>query len=539
MRRFIFATVVTVATATAGFVLASPAAAVGPGGWSRVGIGATSSTPSLNGTSVTALNTQNPGVLYVGGNFTSAGGHSAAKRIARWNGTSWSAVGNPALSNGAVFAIAYKAGRVYVGGTFLNAGGHDDMDFLAEWDGSTWSSPCTSTAPGPAFGGSVDALQIIGNTLYVGGSFQNGAAIPEADYLVACDLTTRVASATVVHDGDVNGGVYALAADSSGTLYAGGQFINVAGIAEADHVAAYDGTWQAMGTGPGGSAVDDYVRSLTASGDNVYVGTDALDVAGIQSADHVARWDGAAWHAVGTNSAHTNGWFPTSAFIYALATYGSIVVAAGSFQNADGIATADEIAYFDGAHWRPIGSNGAGNGPFGSQPTSLGISGGKVYAGGNFTTAGGDSLSRYLSAYALRQPDAAVGATATGHFVGNNVYSAAGTGEVRHVTITRGTRKTSYVKIQNDGLVAASFTLKGTGGARGFAVHYFHGSTNVTTAVRAGTYSTGSIAARSSIVLRLVVRPSRSSAATATFTTTAHSQAGTPSDAVRVAVRAR
>ncbi len=89
--------------------------------------------------------------------------------------------------------------------------------------------------------------------------------------------------------------------DANGTLYAGGQFINMAGIPAADHVAAFNGTWHAMGSGPstGGGAVDDYVRSLASSGNDVYIGTDSLNVAGIAQADHVAKWNGSAWSALG------------------------------------------------------------------------------------------------------------------------------------------------------------------------------------------------------------------------------------------------
>jgi hypothetical protein len=295
-----------------------------------------------------------------------------------------------------------------------------------------------------------------------------------------------------------------------------------------------------MGTGPSGPAVDGYVRSLTGSGTNVYVGTDSVNVAGIDNADHVALWNAAtlAWSAVGANTAGTNGWFPTSSTIDALAHYGSIIVAAGSFQDANGIAVADQIAYFDGTHWRPIGSNGAGNGPLGAHPTALGITGGKVYVGGNFTTAGGDSLARFLSAYALRLPDALIGASSTGSFVGNNVYRPTGAGEVRSVTVARGHSVTSFVKIQNDGLVSASFTMKGTGGATGIAAHYYRGTTNITADVQAGTYSTPSIAARASVLLRLVVTVANSSGSAATITTTARSQTGTPPDAARVVVRA-
>ena len=534
MRRSVLVLAVVI---SATFVLAPNAEAVGPGGWSHVGVGATSSTPSLDG-HVYALNSQNPGVLYAGGDFTTAGGNPKAKRIARWNGSTWSALGNTPLTNGAVFAIAYHAGKVYVGGTFQNAGGQPNADFLAVWDGSSWAPFCNSTLPGSAFDGTVDALQIIGNTLYVGGSYQNGAGIDAADYLLACDLTTGDSSATVDHDGDFTGGVYALTADSNGTLYAGGTFINLDQIDAADHVAAYDGTWHAMGTGPDNRAVSDFVRSLTAKGTDVYVGTDSLDVAGIAQADHVARWDGTSWHAVGANTAGNDGWFPATTFIDALTTYGSLVVASGSFQNANGIATADEIAYFDGTTWRPIGSDGAGNGPLG-QGSGLQVVNGLLYASGNFTSAGGDPLARSVAAYALRQPDSMIGGTRTGHFVGNGVYSATGVGEVRALTIKRGKSDICYLKVQNDGLVAATFAIKATGAAHGINARFYEGTANVTAGVVAGTYSTVTIAPRSFAFLRVKVSVAHSSANTATFVATARSSSGTPADAVRIQVKAR
>jgi hypothetical protein len=535
MRRSVTTTLVAALGATLAISPLLSASAVGPGGWDHVGIGSGGNS-SLNG-AVYALNTQNPGVLYAGGTFTSAGGNSKAKRVARWNGSSWSALGTTPISNGSVFALAYHAGRLYAGGTFVNAGGNPNADFLAVWDGSTWAPFCTPQGPDPAFTATVSALQIVGNTLYVGGSFADGAGIPTADYLVACDLTTGTARSTMLHDGDINGAVYALTADSNGTLYAGGQFINLADIPDADHIASYDGTsWQSMG---GGVAIDSYVRSLTAAGTNVYVGTDSVNVAGIPTADHVARWDGSAWSAVGSNSAGTDGWFPLSSTIDALATYGSTVVAAGSFQNANGVSTADQIAYFDGSRWRPIGSDGAGNGPLPGHPVALGITGGKVYAGGNFTSAGGDHYASYLAAYALRQPDAAIGATAHGHFVGNNVYSSTGAGEVHKVTLNAGERATSYVRIQNDGLVPASFTIRGTGGGNGIHLRYFNGAKNVTSAVRGGTYATGTIAARSSVSLRVEIESSKTHTGTTTFLTVVHSQSATTPDAVRLTVKVK
>ena len=539
MRRSL-TTVVTCLALAVTVILAPMSDAVGAGGWSRVGVGSTATTPALNGT-VTALNTDNPGVLYVGGNFTSAGGIAKAKRIAAWNGSAWSAIGPTPLTNGQVFAIAYHAGKIYVGGTFQNAGGNADADFLASWDGTSWASPCTSTTAGPAITGNVNALQIMGNSLYVGGSFADGAGIQSADYLVGCDLTTGAAFSTVGSDGSMSGSIYALAADSNGTLYAGGGFINLETIPEADHVAAYDGTWHSMGTGsggPGSPAIDSFVRSLTAVGTNVYVGTDSVDVAGIPQADHVARWTGTSWSAVGTNSAGTDGWFTTGTTIDALETYGSLVVAAGSFQNANGVATADNIAYFDGAQWHPLGSNGAGNGPLNAHPTAVGITGGQVYVGGNFTTAGGDTLASYVAAHALRLPDAWIGATNTGSFTGNNVYSSTGVGETRRVTIKRGSSGHAYIRVQNEGLLPAAFKLKGTGSGTGFVVHYYRGATNITSAVRAGTYVLPTTDPGGTSTIRIVVSVGKSGASGATFTTAARSQTGTPHDAVRFVVKA-
>ena len=71
--------------------------------------------------------------LYAGGDFTSAGGVSA-NRIARWNGTSWSALGG-GLS-GLVGALAVHddgaGAALYAGGAFLRATDSGDS-YLARW----------------------------------------------------------------------------------------------------------------------------------------------------------------------------------------------------------------------------------------------------------------------------------------------------------------------------------------------------------------------------------------------------------------------
>ena len=135
----------------------------------------------------------------------------------------------------------------------------------------------------------------------------------------------------------------------------------------------------------------------------MYIGTRANDVAGIAQADHVARWDGSDWHAVGAGSGGANGWFPTTASINALAGQGSNLFVTGTFLNANGDARADNVAWFDGTEWHPLGSDGAGNGPWSGNGLALALIDRQLYAAGNFTSAGGDAQAHSVASFGLSQ----------------------------------------------------------------------------------------------------------------------------------------
>jgi hypothetical protein len=380
--------------------LAGAAFGAGPGGWGHLGDAGTPGTDSLNGVA-DSLNDDATGLLYVGGGFTNAGGIAAADRIAAWNGSAWSAVGS-GIDNGLVRAIAYADGKVYAGGTFLNAGGDANADRLAVWDGASWAPFCGSA--GPTFTGNVDALQIVGSTLYVGGAFQNWGDNDDADYLVACNLGSGAASMTTVDP--FPGPVYALAADPDGVLYAGGHWNDLENNLAADNVAYRDGTgWHEMGAGGGscGCVINGFVRSLAADAAGVYVGTDVKNVDGIPEADNVVKWDGSDWSALGANGAGDDGWFPASTFIYGMTVNSSVVFATGSFQNANGDALADNVAYFREGAWHRLGSDGAGNGPWIGDGLALARMGGNLFAAGGFTSAGGDTQARSVASYAMSQ----------------------------------------------------------------------------------------------------------------------------------------
>jgi hypothetical protein len=386
--------------------VATWALAAGPGGWDHLGDHGTVGTKSLN-LVANALEVT-PSGLYVGGKFTDAGGLANADRIAKWNGSSWSAVSSSTeqIANGEVFAIAVAGGKIYAGGTFTNAG-NSGADNLAVWNGTTWEPFCIVASQKI---GNVKALQVIGSTLYVGGDFQDGAGIPTADYLIACDLaspsgTPRATTVNPAHP--FSGPVKALTATSDGTLYAGGRFGDLENIAAADNVAylPQGGTWHAMGTGGGtcGCAIDAYVRGLYAGGTNVFVGTEGANVAGIAQADYVAKWDGSNWSAIGSNTSGANGWFPAATNIHDFASVGGYLFATGTFQDANGDARADNIAFFDGTEWHPVGSNGGGNGPWVGEGSALAIVDRDLYAAGNFTSAGGDAQAQSAASFWLAQ----------------------------------------------------------------------------------------------------------------------------------------
>jgi hypothetical protein len=383
--------------------LAAWALAAGPGGWDHLGTGSAPGSKSLN-LAASALEVT-PGALYVGGKFTDAGGIANADRIAKWNGSAWGAVSSATeqISSGEVFDIAVSGGKVYAGGTFT--AGTSGANNLAVWNGTSWQPFCTP--PGKTIG-NVKALQVVGSTLYVGGDFQDGAGIATADYLLACNLATGDPSATTIDPAHpFSGPVKALTATSDGTLYAGGRFGDLENIPAADNVAylPQGGTWHPMGSGGGtcSCALDAYVRALTANGSDVFVGTEGENVAGIVQADHVAKWDGSAWSAVGSNTSGADGWFPPATNIYGLTSVGAYLFATGTFQNANGDARADNVAWFDGTTWHPVGSNGAGNGPWVGEGTALALVDRLLYATGNFTSAGGDTQAQSAASFRLSQ----------------------------------------------------------------------------------------------------------------------------------------
>jgi hypothetical protein len=380
--------------------------------WHALGAGIAGN--GLNGTccfDVNALALGPDGSLYVGGRFEKAGGVTV-NHIARWDGTTWQALGAgvsrpDSSSEVEVNAIAVDSqGAVYASGRFTMAG-EVPVNYIARWDGAAWHalggglrSESTALALGPD------------GSLYASRSFAiadmndlSASFVARWDGAAWHDLGTGPGKPPFVY-------VHHLAVDQAGMLYAGGSFLNSATSTPQD-IARWDGTsWQSLGSGleygvtamaigPGGTVyaatgdsriarwdgawtqlpgqLNGAASALATTADGtLYAAADfsSLTVRPLR----IARWDGAAWNQLSALTGEGLGG-PLNDML--AAPDGSIYVA-GDFWHA-GSVMASGVARWDGAAWHALGSNLHGW----VRSLALGPDG-ALYAGGDLQLAGED-----------------------------------------------------------------------------------------------------------------------------------------------------
>jgi hypothetical protein len=343
------------------------------------------------------------GDLIVGGTFRFASGLQV-NNIARFDGTSWSALGSGTEDTVLDLAVT-PAGELIAGGLFATAGGVPARG-VARWDGTSWSS--LGQLP---TGAGVYALTVLGNgQIVAGGIFPGNVAAWDGQ-----------AWSTL---GSVGGFVGALAVASDGALIAGGSFPG--------GVARWDGSsWTTIA---GGVNAGGYVTEIfSLPGGRLVVGGSFTSVGGV-AAKNVARWDGAAWNAYG------NG-LPGG--VFSLWADASGNVTAGTAGQFEGVFTS--MARWNGASWVPLGpplsalvhdlivpyanrgTLAVGEGLF-SQGTFLGSIG--LLEGNAWTSLGGVGPSGTIPAiYAIipypgAGPDAAPQAIVAGSFTGMSGIAA-------------------------------------------------------------------------------------------------------------------
>ncbi len=288
---------------------------------------------------VLALATANNGDLLAGGVFVTAGGVTA-NGIARWNGSSWSALGGGVAGNSGVFvddhyqgagirAIAVMPnGDVIVGGSFAAAGAVSASN-IARWNGTGWSSL------GSGVNGPVEALIVLPNGNIVAGGDFTTAGGATARHIARWNGTSWSEFGGGVNGDTRDGPVYSLAIRANGDVIAAGYFTMAAGVLlDTPRIAGWNGTsWYSFGSG----TINDEIDSVAVlpNGD-VVIGGDFGIVGGI-SMNRIARWDTATstWNmlADGVNPGEEAVWAMT-------VTSQGDLIAAGGFSRSVNLPTA-------------------------------------------------------------------------------------------------------------------------------------------------------------------------------------------------------
>lgn len=311
----------------------------GGSAWSRLSTGINGPVQAL-----TVLGSE----LIAGGSFTQAGG-TFTTNVARWDGTTWRTLG--AGLPGTVTRLAAWNGELWA----MSSGA-----FPYRWNGTTWEQV--------PFGvqSRMDALSrffVLSDGLYAVGTLNLSGATTAV-------LERWEAPSWVPVGPDVPGGL-ALAARYGGDLLALGEHRpETAG----NEFARLNGdAWETIE--PAGGAIQGESAVVSAMcrfrGDLVVGGL--FTTAGDVAASNIARWDGSAWHPLGSG---------TTGQILALATYQDDLIAGGVFGTAGG-TPASGLARWDGSSWQQFG--GGANGSV----HALAAHGDTLYVGGFFTALGG------------------------------------------------------------------------------------------------------------------------------------------------------
>ena len=362
--------------------------------WSALGDGSSFDVNALLSSGVLG----GPNVLIAGGNFTTSAGSS---RVAKWDGREWSIVG--VLNSGAVktFEVFHDGANdhLYVGGFF---GIGSTQAGVAKWTGTSWQAVGESFSYGSLSTPSVYELQSFndgsGDYLYAGGAFTK---IGDTEcWNIARWNGQQWMPMGLGFDGTIE--TFAIFDDGSGSgpqLLAGGYtdsfLTDVNTWTHAHGVARWNGlAWSSVGGGVSGSQFRPNVSQLlvlldVSASPKLLVCGDFFN-AGEKPADGLGLWDGISWAQFAPPLLQTNSTISSMCFYDDGLSDSPSLYAAGRFRYS-GSDRLNYIARWDGADWHAVGS-----GPFSySNIAILALnvadlgSGPELFAGGQFDSIDG------------------------------------------------------------------------------------------------------------------------------------------------------
>ncbi|MFO0874158.1 MAG: immunoglobulin domain-containing protein [Phycisphaerales bacterium] len=322
--------------------------------WSAVGPGLNNEVNAL------AVFDDGRGALLVAGGGFKVGDGAWPYTVARFDGTAWTPLG--AGQNGYTVALASfpenGLATLYAGGTFRAADGAP-VDCIAKWHGAADGGADTNAwspiaAPQQGFFTNDRVQTALALDLPSGPAIVIGGRFGKVDGISAPCVARWDADGWSALGDELVGGVYDLVEfdDRTGpALYAGGYFDPPSGGPDFG-VMRFDGSgWTPVGGSMEGSAP--LVRALCVfddgTGPALYAAGSFTAIGGV-TAKNIARWDGAAWHALGSGLSqegrvlhvHDDG-------------SGPALYVGGPFMKAGDLST-QGIARWNGTTWESVGS---------------------------------------------------------------------------------------------------------------------------------------------------------------------------------------
>lgn len=301
--------------------------------WQSIGGGVT--VQPFATSQVDAIAALNNGDIIVGGQFTHVGG-LPINNLARWNGTTWSAFGQPMLgaSNGTIEdMVVMPNGDLIVTGRFSTIGGIVALG-LAHWDGAQWLAMGQGPLP---LATPVDLDVMANGDLLCAGSFSSIGGIA-ANHFATWDGSNW--SATVSYPTSIGASARTATALPNGFILAAGEFPTGSTI-------LWDNTqWQAIGSE---SVANIHALTQLSNGDLLAGGAfESIEATNSsRGAGGLARWDSQAWQPepIGIDGPVTD----------VMARGDGEYVVVGDFDSfADTSAgiSAQGLSFFDGSNWQ-------------------------------------------------------------------------------------------------------------------------------------------------------------------------------------------
>jgi len=313
--------------------------------------------------------------VYIGGLFLSVSA-TTRNRLAAVNTNGNLLTWNPSASS-TVRALWAVGSNVYIGGQFtsINATNRNYIAAVSTNGGLLAWAPNANS--------SVLSISTAGSNVYIGGSFISVGERTSRSKLFAVERTGNLLQ-------DWNPGVFSsidfevLALTNIGVnVYIGGFFSSFTGAIDRYSLAAVNTNGSLLSWNPSARASGSLatIRTLTAIGDNIYIGGNFTDVSGTN------RYSLAA---VNTNGSLLS-WNPnTNGEVWALTSIGSNIYIGGQFGLSSGTSRSNLSAVNTAGNlltWNPSAGN---------HVSSLATIGDNVYIGGQFTSI--NSVSQNLLA---------------------------------------------------------------------------------------------------------------------------------------------